>query len=120
MKTIEPFELSAYLDGELDAVRTREIESALDRDPALRAELESMQTLDAAWVAAARTAVSRPSLRLDPVVGDSRLIVSAAVIVVGLLAVRLVPKFVDLMTAGLLAHLVVLAATLAWLIRSDD
>lgn len=120
MNKIEPYELSAYLDGELDAQRAREIESALNHDPLLRTELEHMRALDATWAAAARAAVSRPRVRLESQVGQSRLIGSASVIVVGLLVVKLVPKFVDLMTVSVLMHFVVLAVTLTWLIRSDD
>lgn len=40
--TWQPEELSAYLDGELPPDRAREIEGALERDPALQAELESL------------------------------------------------------------------------------
>ncbi|MGE0610676.1 MAG: anti-sigma factor [Pirellulales bacterium] len=39
-------ELSAYLDGELDAERSRAIEEMLARDPAVRAEV---QRLERAW-----------------------------------------------------------------------
>ena len=39
--------LSAYLDGELPDAEAREIEQALERDPALQAELEALMTADA-------------------------------------------------------------------------
>ncbi|MEO1536338.1 MAG: anti-sigma factor [Pseudomonadota bacterium] len=39
--------LSAYLDGELPDAEAREIEAALERDPALRAELEELMAADA-------------------------------------------------------------------------
>jgi anti-sigma factor RsiW len=44
----QPEELSAYLDGELPPERAREIERALERDPELQAELESLMAADAA------------------------------------------------------------------------
>ncbi len=44
----QPEELSAYLDGELPPERAREIDSALEHDPELQAELESLMSADAA------------------------------------------------------------------------
>ena len=38
-------DLKAYLDGELDSVRTDEVRSALDRDPILRRELSELENL---------------------------------------------------------------------------
>ena len=38
-------DLKAYLDGELDSIRTEEVRSALERDPALRRELAEIQSL---------------------------------------------------------------------------
>ncbi|HKJ23893.1 MAG TPA: zf-HC2 domain-containing protein [Myxococcota bacterium] len=44
-----PFEddLSAYLDGELDAARAAELRAALERDPRLAARLEALRAVDA-------------------------------------------------------------------------
>ena len=39
--------LSAYLDGELPDPEAREIEQALERDPAMQAELEALMAADA-------------------------------------------------------------------------
>lgn len=42
----DPERLSAFLDGELPEAEAREIEAALDADPALQAELEALMTAD--------------------------------------------------------------------------
>jgi anti-sigma factor RsiW len=36
-------EISAYLDGELDAKRSRAVESRISKDPAMRAEVEALR-----------------------------------------------------------------------------
>ena len=47
MRPIEPAELSAFIDGELDAERTSEVRAALASDEALRARYESLAHADA-------------------------------------------------------------------------
>ena len=44
--TINAEMLSAYLDGELDAAATKEVEAALETSPELVAELESLTQVD--------------------------------------------------------------------------
>lgn len=64
MKPVLPEELSALLDGELDAVRVAEIKAQIDKDPALRQKLEALRAADAGWRAAADSLVFTPAVRL--------------------------------------------------------
>lgn len=45
--TVHEEKLSAFLDGELPEAEAREIEAALERDPALQAELDALMAVDA-------------------------------------------------------------------------
>ena len=64
MKPIEPFELSGYLDGELEPDRVRELEAVLARDPALRAEYEALANADREWKSTARLAAFVPDTQV--------------------------------------------------------
>lgn len=118
MRPIEPAELSAYLDGELAPSRAKEIEARLASDPALRAQYEELRMQDAAWMSAARSALSVPRVRLGPVENRWQFGARSLLLVGGLLAVRLVPKFGELVGLGITLHLIVLALALAWVVDS--
>lgn len=64
MKPVEEAELSALLDGELEAARARQIEAQMAEDPALRREFEALASADATWRAAADAAAFTPAVRL--------------------------------------------------------
>ncbi len=63
MKPVEPEELSALLDGELDARRAREVALQMQQDPSLRREFDALSTADADWRAAADGAAFVPRVR---------------------------------------------------------
>lgn len=119
MKPFEPAELSAYLDGELDAARAKEIEVLLANDPGLRAEFDQLKRQDAVWISAVHSAVVRPRLSLEPRSNASMAVARSAVLLAGLLAVRFVPKFPELVSFGVVLHIVVLAVALAWVVRTE-
>jgi anti-sigma factor RsiW len=66
MKPIEPTELSAYIDGELDAGRAAEVRAALDMDASLRGQYAALMRADAHLrsVAAAAGTTLHPRVRL--------------------------------------------------------
>ena len=68
MKTIDPTEISALLDGELSAERAEQVRCAITEDEALRREYEEIVALDAALKACAQVAVFHPrvSLTVEP------------------------------------------------------
>ena len=66
MKPVLPEELSALMDGELDADRAREVETQVAADPHLRAEFSRLVETDAHWRAAAATAVFSPAVPRPP------------------------------------------------------
>jgi anti-sigma factor RsiW len=62
MSDLDPAELSALLDGELDPVRAREIEALIAADPALAAEFEQLKRMDGRLRSAASAAAFRPDI----------------------------------------------------------
>lgn len=66
MRPIEPFELSAFIDGELDAERTAEVRAALATDEALRAQHEALLHADAQLSSLAAGMTLIPHIRLPP------------------------------------------------------
>jgi len=119
VKPIEPAELSAYMDGELDPARAREVETALESSPALRGELNRLVSADNSWRAAARIASFRPSIRLDtaPRPLHLRPILRAAGGVILLLAARVVPKLGSTLEVELILNAFALAIALIWIVR---
>jgi anti-sigma factor RsiW len=117
MKPVLPEELSALMDGELDAERAREVEQALAANPALRSEFERLVDLDAQWRAAASTAVFAPAVRTTPTSGPRPAAVAAALIV-GLVGLRMAPRWVDSLTFGFGLHALTLAVFLVMLVRA--
>ena len=117
MKPIEPAELSAYMDGELDPARAREVETALESSPALRGELNRLVSADNSWRAAARIASFRPSIRLTPEPLQLGPILRAAGGVILLLAARVVPKLAGTLEVELILNAFALAIALIWIVR---
>lgn len=119
MNPIDPAELSAFLDGELEAARAKDVESAIASDPALRMEFERLQKADAGWAAAARSAISQPTVFLASRTTVSSFYVRIAIGAVVLLALRILPKLNDAVAWGAALHSIVLIALLTWVIRSS-
>lgn len=117
MKLIDPAELSVYLDGELDPVRAREVETALAGESTLRAQFNALANADTAWRAAARSANFQPMVRLplNPAFFASQ--PGAAAVVALLVAVRVLPKLTDILAWGFFLHGITLAVIIVWVIR---
>ena len=121
MTPVQPEELSALIDGELDPRRAEEVEMQIAADPHLRATFEALRDLDARWRAAARSGAMAPQVRLPaPVLRMGwmwRLAVAAA-----LVGVRVAMRMVD---ASAIAYalqglvLVLVLAGVTWLGRSE-
>lgn len=72
MTPIRPEELSALLDGELEALRAAEVRAQIQGDPSLRQEFEALEADDAAWRTAANTTAAwSPPVTL-PVLADTQ------------------------------------------------
>jgi anti-sigma factor RsiW len=123
MKPIQPEELSAFLDGELSAQRTREVQQQLDSDDVLRDQIDSLQGLDQKLRAAAFDARFKPSIRLPSTVEPASRVLGIAALGAVLAGLRLTLKMVDVEVLQLMAVnaavLAVLLAATAWLIRRD-
>jgi anti-sigma factor RsiW len=63
MRPIDPAELSAFIDGELDTQRTGEVRTALAADEALRARYEALAQADAHLRSLAAGAHLHPRIR---------------------------------------------------------
>ena len=117
MNPIDKAELSAFLDGELDTLRSEEIKLALKNDPTLRAEFESLSAMDATWSESARSAAERVAIDLLPRKKSSNVALRVAGAVLLLTTVRMLPKFTDELMWGIVLHSVALACSLVWVIR---
>ncbi len=116
MTQIDPAELSALLDGELDKARAREVEAALAADPQMRAEYEALAVKDKRWRSAARGAAFAPRTRFGQAFNFSL----AAGLALALIALRLAQKAIDALGPALLLHgaaLVLAMAALIWMAR---
>jgi anti-sigma factor RsiW len=117
MKDWDPAELSALLDGELNSVRTKELEALIAADPGVRAEFERLELADRRLRAIVEAAVFRPELRWPKAAPAPRparawLALGFTVILLAWAAGKLAPT----MTAALVvnaASLVLLLAGLA-------
>lgn len=117
MKPIEPFELSGYLDGELEPDRVRELEAVLERDPALRAEYEALANADRDWKSAAGLAAFAPNTQLQISKSFTHSPLALATVLVLLVVLRMTPKLTDVFAWGLVLHAIVLAIALQWVVR---
>jgi anti-sigma factor RsiW len=119
MTPIDTAEISAYLDGELSAIRAEELEAAIANDPALRAELEALARQHSAWRGAASSANFLPTVRLEPPGAGlkSQTAPGIALALTVLIALRVLPKLTDSLGIGLVLHSLALAAIMGWLIH---
>jgi anti-sigma factor RsiW len=115
---IDPAELSAHLDGELDPGRAREVEAALASSPALRGEFNTLVNADNSWRTAARTASFRPGIRVQPANARVRSALRAAGSVVLLLVARVVPKLAGTLEGELILNGIALTIALIWVVRT--
>jgi hypothetical protein len=116
MRLIEPAELSAYLDGELDPGRAREVATALANDPKLRAEYEVLANSDKYWKSSAAAARFKPAVVFSSaqVFGTAPLYVVA---VAALIALCVSAKATDAVFLVLILHCIALTITLPWVMR---
>lgn len=117
MTPIDPIELSAYLDGELTAVRRQEIEEALAADSALCEEFNALARVDAAWRRAAKTAAFKVDVQLPARSVLAKNWLPAATVVTALVAVRLLSNLSDTLAWGFVLNTVALAGVLVWVTR---
>jgi anti-sigma factor RsiW len=121
MTPVQVEELSAFIDGELDAQRSAEVEAQIASDRELRAAFEALRDLDRRWRASARKAAFVPEIRLPPPVGRNGWVrqLAAATALVG---VRLAVRLTDTTTLAFVFQLVVLVVVLVrivWLERRN-
>jgi len=112
MKPVQPAELSALLDDELEIGRREEVEMALASDPALRAQFLTLKSADHQWRSAAHAASFQPQIDLGPQDSAQH---PAFLITLGLIAliiVRFAPKFIDALPFGIVLHVVALLVLL--------
>lgn len=64
MNPVQPEELSALLDGELEPARALEVRAQIAIDPALRLEFETLSAADAAWWVAAGSGAFVPDVKM--------------------------------------------------------
>jgi anti-sigma factor RsiW len=116
MKPVEPEELSAFLDGELDPERSREIEMQIESDPVLRAEFDELARTDVLWRAAAATAAFEPRVHLPMAANRWAWLAGFPALIGALLVLRMLPKFIEAPAFGFSLQAVALAVLLAGII----
>jgi anti-sigma factor RsiW len=67
MSDLDPAEMSALLDGELDPSRARQVEALIAADPALAAQFEQLKRADHGLRSLAEAAAFAPEVRLPAV-----------------------------------------------------
>ena len=114
MTRVQPEELSALIDGELDPQRTLAVEAQIAADPALKREFEDLCALDGRWRDAARSSVF--PVRVSPTTsGPWVRYLSMAAVVVVLLSVRAGSRLIDPWPAALTLQCAVLIGIAIWL-----
>jgi anti-sigma factor RsiW len=120
MRQVQPEELSALIDGELDAQRAAEVERQIAADGEMQAEFETLRNLDVCWRSLARTEAFIPVVRLSKAHPQKGWTTLVAVTVVAMI-VRIAPRLIGPTTLSFafeaLALFMVLAcvARLAWI-----
>ena len=111
-------ELSALLDGELDEHEAARIRARIAADPALRREFEALQRVHERLGEAADQLAFMPEIVIPqaerPAVGAW---MAGAAGVLALLAIRFLPKFVDLAVVGTAIQIAACAAVAFVVIR---
>jgi len=117
MRLIEPAELSAFLDGELDPDRAREIATALASDSELREEYGALAKADVVWKAAADSALFKPSTQLSTSKVFASSPLAFAAVLIALIALCVTAKLGTVVVWNFVLHAVALAIALPWIIR---
>ena len=115
MQPIDPVELSAYLDGELEPIRAREVAAALATDSSLRSQYDALASADVAWKTAAETAQFEIQLEKPEAIEISPTIL--AIVLVVLCGLWLMSKIDGIMGLSLALHSVALMIALPWIVR---
>jgi anti-sigma factor RsiW len=118
MTQVHDEELSALLDGELDEREAARLRARIAADPALRREFEALQRVHDRLGEAAEQLAFMPDIVVPqaerPAVGAW---MAAAAGVLALLAIRFLPKFVDLAVVGIAVQVAACAAIAFVVIR---
>jgi len=121
MSSIDPAELSALLDGELDPERASMVRQAIASDPVLRAEFEMLKRLDRTVAEAAAAAAFAARVVIPEMVPQSHLLRSVAAFVLALcalLVVYILPKLLYLaLSTNVFLHIILFALIMAWAFR---
>ena len=110
--------LSALLDGELDEREAARVQAAMAADPALRRRYEALERLHARLGEAAEQFAFMPDIELpraSPAPVGAWM--AGAGVVLALLAIRFLPKFVDLAVAGIAVQIAACAAIAFLIVR---
>lgn len=111
MTQVRDEELSALLDGELDEREAARVRAAIAADPGLRREFEALERLHEQLGEAAEQFAFMPDIELPRAAPASvRAWMVGAGVVLALLAIRFLPKFVDLTVAGIAVQITACAA----------
>jgi anti-sigma factor RsiW len=103
--------LSALLDGELDEREVARVRAAIAADPALRRQYEALERLHAQLGEAAEQFAFMPEIELPrAAAAPVAAWMAGAGLVLALLAIRFLPKFVDLAVAGIAVQVAACAA----------
>jgi anti-sigma factor RsiW len=121
MIPVQPEELSALIDGELDPQRAAEVEIQIAADRELRVTIETLRNFDDRCRASARTVAFVPQVRLPAPARRNGWFVALAV-AIALVGARTAVRMIDTTTIAYAFQVLVLAAVLAgivWLERKD-
>ena len=106
---IQPYELSALLDGELPAQRAAEVREALRIDPVLQAEFAQLTVLDRRWLELAAQASFSPNITLATKARPWPHWSVVTVFVAGLVGVRFLTKLDFNLAFQFVVHVLVLS-----------
>ena len=114
MIPVQPEELSALIDGELDPQRAAEVGMQIAADRELRVAFEALRDMDDRWRTAARAIAFVPEVRLPARAAWNGRFMALAV-AIALVGVRVAVRVIDTTTVGFAFQMLVLAAVLAWI-----